>query len=99
MKKKFLSVLLLIAPIVTFAQEKGLDQKIDEAFQCPGSEFIFYQIFGSGEMPFVLVLLVLGSNIFTFYFKFPNIRYFRTAINIVRGKYDDIRTRKCKIQI
>ena len=44
MKKKFLSVLLLIAPIVTFAQEKGLDQKIDEPFQ-PVSDFFNDVIF------------------------------------------------------
>ena len=30
MKKKFLSLLLLAAPLLTFAQEKGLDQKIDD---------------------------------------------------------------------
>ena len=90
MKKKFLSVLLLIAPIVTFAQEKGLDQKIDEAFQ-PVSDFfndvIFFEVL---ETPFVLVLLVLSAAFFTIYFGFPNIRYFRTAINVVRGKYDDL---------
>lgn len=90
MKKKYLSVLLLIAPIVTFAQEKGLDQKIDEAFQ-PVSDFfndvIFFEVL---ETPFVLVLLVLSAAFFTIYFGFPNIRYFRTAINVVRGKYDDL---------
>ena len=75
MKKKFLSVLLLIAPIVTFAQEKGLDQKIDEAFQ-PVSDFfndvIFFEVL---ETPFVLVLLVLSAAFFTIYFGFPNIRF------------------------
>ena len=89
MKKKFLSVLLLVAPIVTFAQERT-DQKIDEAFQ-PVSDFfndvIFFEVL---ETPFVLVLLVLSAAFFTIYFGFPNIRYFRTAINVVRGKYDDL---------
>ena len=95
MKKKFLSVLLLIAPIVTFAQEKGLDQKIDEAFGNVTGwfvEFIFYQIdFGGGvKVYWVLFPLILGATYFTFYFKFINFRGFVTSINIVRGKYDDI---------
>ena len=44
MKKKFLSLLLLAAPLLTFAQEKGLDQKIDEAFK-PISDFFSSLIF------------------------------------------------------
>ena len=32
MKKKLLSLLFLAIPMLTFAQEKGLDQQIDEAF-------------------------------------------------------------------
>ena len=61
MKKKISVSTTLIAPIVTFAQEKGLDQKIDEAFQ-PVSDFfndvIFFEVL---ETPFVLVLLVLSA--------------------------------------
>ncbi len=35
------------------------------------------------------VFLLLGTGLFfTFYLKFPQIRYFRHAIRIVRGKYD-----------
>ena len=48
MKKKLLSLLLLVAPIITFAQEKGLDQKIDEAFQPVADaffDFIFFPIY------------------------------------------------------
>ena len=33
MKKRILSVLFLVIPIVTFAQEKGLDQQIDLTIQ------------------------------------------------------------------
>ncbi len=90
MKKRLLSLLLLVVPMLTFAQEKGLDQQIDEAFK-PVSDFfsnvIFFQVFGT---PFVLILLVASAAFFTIYFGFPNIRYFKTAINVVRGKYDDI---------
>lgn len=90
MNKKLLAIISLIVPMFTFAQEKGIDQRIDEAFK-PFSDtvssIIFFQVFG---IPFVLVLLVLSALFFTIYFGFPNIRYFRTSVNIVRGKYDDI---------
>ena len=33
MKKKLLSLLLLITPFITFAQEKGLDEKINDWFE------------------------------------------------------------------
>ena len=91
MKEKLLSLLLLVMPFITFAQEKGIDQKIDEAFK-PFSDLIssiiFFEIFNG--IPFVLILLVGSALFFTLYFGFPNFRYFKTAINIVRGKFDDL---------
>lgn len=90
MNKRLLALLFLITPMFTFAQEKGLDQQIDEAFK-PISDFfssvIFFPVFGT---PFVLILLVASAAFFTVYFGFPNIRHFFTAINVVRGKYEDI---------
>jgi AGCS family alanine or glycine:cation symporter len=90
MSKKVLPLLLFLIPFMTFAQEKGIDQRIDEGFK-PFSDFvsgiIFYPIFGA---PFVLILLVASALFFTLYFGFPNFRYFHTAINVVRGKYDEI---------
>ncbi len=86
------ALLLLLAPVFVFAQEaeKGLDQRIDEAFK-PISDFfsnvIFFKI---GGTPFVLMLLVFAALFFTIAFGFINIRRFGTAINVVRGKYDDI---------
>jgi AGCS family alanine or glycine:cation symporter len=73
-----------------FAPEIGLDEKIDQAF-APVSDFfsalIFFEVFG---VPFVLILLVSTALFFTVYFGFINIRRFPMAINVVRGKYDDI---------
>ena len=99
MKKYLLSFLSLILPFLTFAQEAteevGLDQKIDQAFSPIADLFesiIFFPVY-QGEtitIPFVLVLLVGSALFFTIYFGFPNIRYFWTAINTVRGKYEDI---------
>ena len=94
MSKKLQALLFFVAPIFTFAQEKGLDQKIDAAFQ-PVSDFfsnlIFFTIPIAGiDVPFVLLLLVGSALFFTIYFKFPNIFHFKTAINVVRGKYDEL---------
>ena len=94
MKKKLILLLFMVVPMLTFAQEKGLDQKIDAAFQ-PVSNFfsnlIFFTIPIAGiDVPFVLLLLVGSALFFTIYFKFPNIFHFKTAINVVRGKYDEL---------
>jgi AGCS family alanine or glycine:cation symporter len=94
MKKKLILLLLMVVPMLTFAQEKGLDQKIDAAFK-PVSDFfsnlIFFTVPIAGiDVPFVLLLLVGSALFFTIYFKFPNIFHFKTAINVVRGKYDEL---------
>lgn len=93
MKKKLTLLFLLISPVLTFAQEKGLDQRIDEAFK-PVSDFfsdvIFFNVWKDPDIPFVLILLVGSAAFFTIYFLFPNIRHFWTAVNVVRGKYDDV---------
>ena len=90
MKKYIFLFLSLLSSINLRAQEKGLDQRIDEAFQ-PISDFfssvIFFEISG---YPFVILLLVASALFFTLYFGFPNIRYFLTSINVVRGKYDSV---------
>jgi AGCS family alanine or glycine:cation symporter len=90
MKKIQLLIFTSIIPFLSFAQEKGLDQRIDEAFK-PVSDFfsdvVFFQV---GGYPFVIFLLVGSALFFTIYFGFPNIKYFWTSINVVRGKYDDV---------
>ncbi|MDO5970946.1 alanine/glycine:cation symporter family protein [Flavivirga aquimarina] len=98
MKKFLLSIVTLILPFLTFAQEateKGVDQIIDEKFGDATGwfvSFIFYQIdFGNDIKVFwVLFPLIIGATYFTFYFKLINFRGFFTSVNIVRGKYDDI---------
>ena len=90
MKKIFLLSFFSLFTLPVFSQEKGLDQRIDEAFQ-PISDFFSQVVFFSiGENPFVIYLLVGSDIFFTLYFGFPNIRYFITSINVVRGKYDEI---------
>ena len=92
LKTKYsLLFVLLLMPFFSFGQEVGWDEKIDQAFQ-PVSDFfsavIFFEIFPG--TPLVIVLLVLMALYFTIYFGFPNVRYFRTAINVVRGRYDEV---------
>lgn len=95
MNKKILTLLFTVMPFLVFAQEKGLDQKIDEVFGNATGwfvNFIFYQIPFSDNIKIYWVLfpLIIGATYFTFYFKFINFRGFFTSINIIRGKYDDI---------
>lgn len=95
MKKYLFGLIAALFPILSFAAEKGIDQKIDEAFGSATGWFvqgIFAEIpvTDSVSIPWVLIVLVLGALFFTFYFKVINVTGFRTAINIVRGKYDDI---------
>jgi len=99
MKKYLLSILTFILPFLTFAQEVGIDQKIDQAFGDATGwfvNFIFYQIpfTDSISIYWVLFPLILGALYFTIYFKFINFSGFWTSINIVRGKYDDLEERK-----
>ncbi|MGB0883080.1 MAG: alanine/glycine:cation symporter family protein [Flavobacteriales bacterium] len=94
MKNLFTTLFCLLFSKAMFAQElvkeKGIDQQIDEAFQ-PISDFfssvVFFKVF---DTPFVLMLLVGSAAFFTIYFGFPNIRFFGKAINVVRGKYDEV---------
>ncbi|MFC4632557.1 alanine/glycine:cation symporter family protein [Dokdonia ponticola] len=98
MKKYLLSLATILMPFLSFAQEvteKGIDQKIDEAFGDATGwfvNFIFYQIPFSEDVRIFWVLfpLILGALFFTIYFKFINFTGFWTSINIVRGKYDDL---------
>ncbi len=90
MKKIFLLTFFTLFTLPISSQEKGLDQKIDEAFQ-PVSDFFNNVIFFSiGENPFVIYLLVGSAIFFTLYFGFPNIKYFMTSIRVVSGKYDEV---------
>lgn len=95
---KYVSVLLcslLILPFITQAQ--GLDDQIDEWFSPVAvwwEQIVFAQIPFTDEVgiPLVLILLVGGGIIFTFYFKFINFRKLSTAVKAVRGDYDHFET-------
>lgn len=92
-------ILLLLIPALSFAQDtpapsKGIDQRINEAFQPvtdAWSSVVFYSVtVGGVTIPLIVILLVCGALFFTLYFSFVNIRRFGLAINVVRGKYDKL---------
>ncbi|MBT8252885.1 MAG: alanine:cation symporter family protein [Flavobacteriaceae bacterium] len=96
MRNLLLLFFALISPLISIAQEaeKGLDERVNDAFM-PIAEawegLVLYPVpIGEYQIPFVVILLVVGASFFTLIFKFPNIFKFPLAINTVRGKYDDI---------
>jgi len=97
MNKKLLSLLSLVVPIVSFAQEsteKGLDERINDGFMpfatwWEGFVLTTVPIAGN-DVPLVVLLLVIGATFFTIFFGFPAVTKFRLAINTVRGKYDHL---------
>ncbi|NNK81238.1 MAG: sodium:alanine symporter family protein, partial [Flavobacteriales bacterium] len=75
-------------------QEMGLDERINEWFTPISNAWqaivlFTVPVFGN-DIPFVVILLVAGAAFFTIYFSFINVRRFPLAINVVRGKYDDL---------
>jgi AGCS family alanine or glycine:cation symporter len=104
MLKTLRPLLLLLAmtlaiPASTIAQDttvakKGLDERINEAFQPvtdATTNVVFFTVnIGGQEVPFVVILLALGALFFTLTFGFVNLRRFGLAIKVVRGKYDDL---------
>jgi alanine or glycine:cation symporter, AGCS family len=95
LNKSVLLLLSILLPSMIWAQEqKGLDERINEWFSPYATKWeniVMHpvSIFGK-EIPLVVIILVFGALFFTLYFAFVNIRRFPLAINIVRGKYDDI---------
>ncbi len=75
-------------------EELSIDQKIDQFFRPIADAIgglIFYPVsVGGHEVPFVLIVLVLGALFFTIYFKFANFTLFGTAIRVVKGDYDEL---------
>jgi AGCS family alanine or glycine:cation symporter len=73
--------------------QNGIDQRINDAVK-PASDavagFIFTSFPVAGvDIPFVLVWLIVAATIFTFYFKFINLRAFNHGFQLVRGDYND----------
>lgn len=93
-KKVFLFIItLFLSSNLIYANE--IDQQIDQAFGNATGwfvKFIFYAIpfSKSVQIPWVLFPLIIGAIYFTIYFNFVNFRNFKTAIQIISGKFDKI---------
>lgn len=88
-------VSLFILPAIAAAQEKGIDERIDAAFKpfadwFEGVVFFLAPLPEPFNLPIVLYVLIIGALFFTIVFGFVNITRFPLALNVVRGKYDDI---------
>jgi AGCS family alanine or glycine:cation symporter len=91
-KTSILSLLLLFSGNTLFAKDRGLDERINEAFTPIANWWeglVLHNLYGT-EIPTIIFLLVGGALFFTVYFGFVNVRRFSTAINTVRGKYDKV---------
>ncbi len=92
-------IIMTISCSYSFGQigSQGLDERINDAFMPIAvwwENLILSNIgYGSLEIPLVLILLIGGATYFTVYFEFINLRKFKTAIQIVRGKYDSAEAR------
>lgn len=97
LKCGFLSVIcILLSSKLSLAQHQedtgSIDQKINdfmEPITRTISNIIFYEIPFSEDVkvPIILIWLIVGAIFFTFYLRFVNLRGFKHAINIIRGKY------------
>jgi AGCS family alanine or glycine:cation symporter len=86
-------IVLVLLPVSTAQAQESLDERIDNLVR-PAADWvtsiIFYPIpFGSVNVPFVLIWLVLAAIIFTFYFRFINLRAMKHGFRLLRGDYDD----------
>jgi AGCS family alanine or glycine:cation symporter len=82
----------LFASFSVFAQT-GIDERINIAIK-PYADAVAGFVFssfpvGGVQIPFVLVWLIVAATIFTFYFKFINLRAFKHGFELVRGDYHD----------
>jgi alanine or glycine:cation symporter, AGCS family len=101
MEKRLLSTTVLgflsgLLPLFAQSTSEGLDQKINNVVQ-PATDWVssvvFYSIqlgdSAATNMPLVIIFLLASAVLFTLYFKFINIRGFRTSLRTVSGKYSD----------
>ncbi|MYH48216.1 MAG: sodium:alanine symporter family protein, partial [Gammaproteobacteria bacterium] len=71
----------------------GLDERINEFMQ-PVTDavagFIFYAVpIAGADVPLIVAWLIAGGVFFTLYLRFINVRGFKHALDLVRGRYTD----------
>jgi len=95
-RKTIFTVLIALSSLTLYAQEQSesLADKIDKAFKPYADAWInlvLYEIpLGKVKIPLVLLILIIAGTFFTIYFGFPQIKLFKTSLEVVAGKYDEI---------
>lgn len=82
---------LLAAHPVAAQEAMSLDERVNQAFASATGPFvglIFAPIPGT-SFPWIVMWLVIAASIFTIYFGFVQFRYFKHAIQLVKGDYSD----------
>jgi AGCS family alanine or glycine:cation symporter len=87
----FAAIFAVLSPLL--ASASSLDDAINGVMEPVTNavmKVIFFTVsFGEVTVPFVLIWLLFGAIFFTVFFKFLNVRGFKHALDVVRGKYDD----------
>lgn len=85
------AIIAMLSPLL--ASANSLDDTINSVMEPVTKavmKVIFFTVsFGEFTVPFVLIWLLFGAIFFTVFFKFLNVRGFKHALDVVRGKYDD----------
>lgn len=86
------SALVTLSVNPALAQEAmTLDQKVNEIFAATTGPFVslIFAPFPGTSFPWIVMWLVIAATIFTLYFGFVQLRFFRHSISLVKGDYSD----------
>ena len=75
-----------------FAQEAmGIDEKVNQAFAQATGPFVslIFAPFPGTNFPWIVMWLVIAASVFTLYFGFVQLRFFKHAIQLVKGDFAD----------
>lgn len=69
----------------------GLDEKVNQAFATATGPFVglIFSPFPGTNFPWIVMWLVIAASVFTLYFAFVQLRFFKHAIQLVKGDYSD----------
>lgn len=86
------SALAFAAASPALAQEAmSLDQRVNDAFAASTGWFVslIFAPFPGTSFPWIVLWLVVAATVFTLYFGFVQFRFFRHAIQLVKGDYSN----------
>lgn len=94
MVKLFLGLVGILSVRFAHAEEDSgflglVDSAVGEYIVAPIASILFFSHPVFMPVPFILVVMVVGGVFFTFRYRFVNIKLFKHAIDVVKGKYDN----------